>query len=757
MGFASSPFSAMPGHRLEVGSYILGATADGRITVQRTIGIRRISGPGAVGDLWLAAGTSIVPAGGSIGGTSPYSYDTTANSYNELTSGVSSLTPAEYIGSNIYRVNGRVDTEASPENPLGSAPQTSADAEFPAPSQVTQPSFTPAVFNAGDTITISLPRQNSAYTHTLYWQVGNAQPVYLDGGVGASLVFATPADEILARMTEAPEAKFSIISTTMNGSAIVGEARFEGRVLAPTSAAPTVSAYTVSDANTAASSIVGAFVQGVSTLRLDGVTAAAKDGATIVERRLSIEGAGMAIGDTRALMNSGAIPVTARAWDSRGLSGSLAGSISVLPYQGPSIALPLPSPTGSNVYRSNASGVYDPEGASLTVSYNAAVASLVNSTQRNTLTVRISTRPIDGDTWTVRNTLTPEVSILSGRLRTGNLTQVVGGGAIYSPDQSYIVRVEVLDRFNTLVKEETVATAYITIDLNGRSVGVGKLRQRGTLDVAGRAYFEGLSYQDWMVGDLNAAAFGGTYSFEEGAANSPPISTIIGRLVVSRIPGPDGFDFITQQVVDIKYGNVLHVRTGGAIAGGDAVGWDGPWSYMGQVIPSVGTNAQRLTASANVDGRKFYCTDTQLEWIWREGTWFLTPGQVLDSMTGPAANGGGADVLIGSRITTPVLPVGQRVKIFSNFSQYSTIPGVSLVNTLWRNDGSDVSPAGGSYVGSARSRAYGASSAQVVGGRGANALFTATNAARVSVGIFTGNATSMVYGVDGTFLWVESA
>ena len=747
----------MPGHRLEVGSYILGATADGRITVQRTIGIRRISGPGAVGDLWLAAGTSIVPAGGSIGGTSPYSYDTTASSYNELTSGVSSLTPAEYIGSNIYRVNGRVDTEASPENPLGSAPQTSADAEFPTPSQVTQPSFTPAVFNAGDTITISLPRQNSAYTHTLYWQVGNAQPVYLDGGVGASLVFSTPVDEILARMTEAPEAKFSIISTTMNGSAIVGEARFEGRVLAPTSAAPTVSAYTVSDANTAASSIVGAFVQGVSTLRLDGVTAAAKDGATIVERRLSIEGAGMAIGDTRALLNSGAIPVVARAWDSRGLSGSLSGSVNVLPYRGPSMSVPFSTPTGSSAYRSNASGAYDPEGSYLAIGYGASVASLVNGTERNTLTLRISTRPIDGETWTVRNTLTPTVSVLDGRLWTGFVTQVVGGGAIYLPDQSYAVRMEVIDKFNTLVKEETVATAYVTIDLNGPNVGVGKLHQRGTLDVAKMAYFEGLSFRDWEVGDLDLVSHGGVYSFSETALNAPPIPSTMGRLVVNRTPLIGGLDIVLQRVVHLITGENQYCRTGSAIAGQDFVEWDGPWSHMGQVIPSVGTNAQRLTASAKVDGRKFYCTDTQLEWIWREGTWFLTPGQVLDSMTGPSANGGGAGVLIGRRITTPALPVGQRVKIFSNFSQYSTIPGVSLVNTLWRNDGSDVSPAGGSYVGSAGSRAYGASNAQVVGGRGANALFTATNAARVSVGIFTGTATSMVYGVDGTFLWVESA
>ena len=593
----------MPGHRLEVGSYILGATADGRITVQRTIGIRRISGPGAVGDLWLAAGTSMVPAGGSIGGTSPYSYDTTANSYNELTSGVSSLTPAEYVGSNIYRVNGRVDTEASPENPLGSAPQTSADAEFPAPSQVTQPSFAPAVFNAGDTITISLPRQNSAYTHTLYWQVGNAQPVYLDGGVGASLVFATPADEILARMTEAPEAKFSIISTTMSGSATVGEARFEGRVLAPTSAAPTVSAYTVSDANTAASSIVGAFVQGVSTLRLDGVTAAAKDGATIVERRLSIEGAGMAIGDTRALLNSGAIPVVARAWDSRGLSGSLSGSVNVLPYRGPSMSVPFSTPTGSSVYRSNASGAYDPEGSYLAIGYGASVASLVNGTERNTLTLRISTRPIDGETWTVRNTLTPTVSVLDGRLWTGFVTQVVGGGAIYLPDQSYAVRMEVIDRFNTLVKEETVATAYVTIDLNGPNVGVGKLHQRGTLDVAKMAYFEGLSFRDWEVDDLDLVSHGGVYSFSETALNAPPIPSTMGRLVVNRTPLIGGVDIVIQRVVHLITGENQYFRTGSSIVGQDFVEWDGPWVPVRVDTPWTDLTVLSPYAALNVDER----------------------------------------------------------------------------------------------------------------------------------------------------------
>lgn len=135
--------------------------------------------------------------------------------------------------------------------------------------------------------------------------------------------------------------------------------------------------------------------------------------------------------------------------------------------------------------------------------------------------------------------------------------------------------------------------------------------------------------------------------------------------------------------------------------------------------------------------------------------WFLIPGQTLAAMTGPSGNVGGLGTLIGTVISTPPLRVGQRVKIISEFSQFSSAAGSSQVMTRWRNhaDAVTFADADGNVV----SRTVAPGGGQVSSGRGCNALVTAGTAARISAAIFSADAVSSVYGADGTFLRIESA
>lgn len=144
------------------------------------------------------------------------------------------------------------------------------------------------------------------------------------------------------------------------------------------------------------------------------------------------------------------------------------------------------------------------------------------------------------------------------------------------------------------------------------------------------------------------------------------------------------------------------------------------------------------------------------ELIWSGAVWFFAPGQVLASMVGPATNVAGADQLVGTVISTPVLAVGQKVKIVGTFSGYSTAAGgIAEIAAKWRNNAADVTAT--TFDGSQTKRVY-SPTASFVAGSGAFALIVAAaSAAKISAAIYTVTAASGVYGADGTHLWIESA
>src|SRR5690606_19005018 len=120
-----------------------------------------------------------------------------------------------------------------------------------------------------------------------------------------------------------------------------------------------------------------------------------------------------------------------------------------------------------------------------------------------------------------------------------------------------------------------------------------------------------------------------------------------------------GVDIIIQTLRrEVSSGGVRTYRRLGftGINSDTGSSWD-PWMAVDR-----GTDAERAAISTAsgwaYDGLRFFTTDTQLNWIHTGGAWRLVPGQVLASMVGPAANTGGANTLIGSVISTPVLPAG---------------------------------------------------------------------------------------------------
>lgn len=178
-------------------------------------------------------------------------------------------------------------------------------------------------------------------------------------------------------------------------------------------------------------------------------------------------------------------------------------------------------------------------------------------------------------------------------------------------------------------------------------------------------------------------------------------------------------------------------------------------SIRGENGTRKGTTTQRNAATA-VTGD--YWSDTTDGFLYKRtgSTWFLAPGQLLGSMVGPTSNTtGAAGTLVGSIVSTPVLAIGQKVKITSRFSSFNGGGNVSTIDTSWRNSATNVTNA--VRDGFTTSRGHTSSPGTVGTPGGGFLIVSASAAAKISAGIFLADGSSAVYGADGTYLAIESA
>jgi microcystin-dependent protein len=370
-----------------------------------------------------------------------------------------------------------IGSTISASGPLGYVTATVSMA-LPQIARATLPSFAPNPADAGSPLTISLPRASAGFTHDLIFAFGGlaAQPIAAD--VGAAHVW-TPPMSLLERIPNAVSGQLQIGATTKSGGSTIGYKQVNGVLRAPDSVVPTVSAINHSDNNPQVASVVGKYVQGLSRL-LATVDGQGIYGSTIASSQLVVDGYTLPNGDPLLLTKSGSVSIEGRVVDSRGRQASLAGTVDVLPYQ-------VPTLSNVQVRRANASGSPADDGTYLRVDLTASVASLMNGTERNTLTITVYTRPRGGSAWTTRNVISPSGIMYSDGF-------AVTGGGVFSPTSSWDVRVRVDDAFGSVISDTTIATASVTLDLNNKAVGVGKLHERGALDVGGDTYVTGEIY-----------------------------------------------------------------------------------------------------------------------------------------------------------------------------------------------------------------------------------------------------------------------
>ncbi len=182
---------------------------------------------------------------------------------------------------------------------------------------------------------------------------------------------------------------------------------------------------------------------------------------------------------------SGNVSIVATVTDSRGRSASKTSTVNILPYSPPKI-------TKFTLERCNPDGTINETGTHVKVSGHGNVSSLeVGGVQKNNLTYRLKYKSKNSSNWQMAlNKTINELSLKNDEIISS-----------FNIENSYDFIFEIVDKFNTTLSVSIIPTGSVTMSLSKEGIGVGKIWERGTLDVEGPVWIN--VDQPSYSGDLN--------------------------------------------------------------------------------------------------------------------------------------------------------------------------------------------------------------------------------------------------------------
>lgn len=352
---------------------------------------------------------------------------------------------------------------------------------------------------AGSPVTITIAKASPGFRHDISVVVGTREETI---AVNVDSSFVWTIDENYALQFPTSDRIFgsmmvrtktgtngSSIGTTFKPFAIVA-----GDAIRPTltslSVTETVTAHPGPAGNVNISTTVGAFVQGLSRPRVVMNGVGALHGATIVSSTVEVKTAAGAVVASLSgtnvvlpLLPAGTLSLTATVVDSRGLSRSIPGSITVLAYQPPKF-----TGTAPRIRRATSGGTVAVDtGAYARFDLTSFVTSLINTSQRNTSSYVLWSRAVGTSTWTSDRT--------GARLFNSDSTYIRSNTTV-AIDQSRDYRLEIRDRFFSVFVDLQLSSGLVYMHMDGdKGLGLGKYRTNGgtspaqfVLDLLGPGY-----------------------------------------------------------------------------------------------------------------------------------------------------------------------------------------------------------------------------------------------------------------------------
>lgn len=363
----------------------------------------------------------------------------------------------------------------------------------------------------GGVITITTNRQSTSFTHEITYVFGSRSGT-IGTSVATSIAWTLPST-LAHAIPNTTSGKGTITVKTFNGTSLIGAASLPFTATVPTSytasaTTPAVSIYGSGKDNTA-----GRFIQGMSRA-IVSYTATPSLGATITKTEWTVtcapfsETFGGTSGNTNALTRAGTYTVKTSVVDSRGRTATSSTTFAVAAYEAPSITgLTADREAVETSIRAISTGKF---------SYISGV---------NTLTVTLQRAIGTSTTFTTIDTSTGATN------GTFSLNKVFTG---HAKDKSYTFKIIITDSLGgTASSLVSVSTAGMALSIHQDvGIGVGKIWERGTLDVAGSFYLNNREYiesgtnanGDWLRFDDGTQICYGEKTF------TMPVSTTTGSV-----------------------------------------------------------------------------------------------------------------------------------------------------------------------------------------------------------------------------------
>ena len=348
--------------------------------------------------------------------------------------------------------------------------------------------FTLSGGSVGSSVTASITRNYSGFTHQVYWKfTGQSSYTSASSSAGTSLTWTPPASTLYALIPSTTKGTLTVLVRTYYGSTKIGSDATKTLTLSvPSSIVPSLTSVSVSEGNATVTSLIGAYTQSKSKIKTTINGAKAGSGSSISAYSITVkDSAGKTLstinassGTSGTITSSGTITITGKVTDKRGRTASKSVTVTMLAYTAPTIS-------GVSVTRST-------DTTALVKGTLSAKSLIVSSTEKNSIKYKIGYKKIADTSYTYVTGTSASLSLalsktISGLDATSSYDVIVYDGDVFGYTSTYV--------------PITISTAKVPFDFdvkNGK-LGIGKINERGSLDVKGHSYTGGNQYVDGLI------------------------------------------------------------------------------------------------------------------------------------------------------------------------------------------------------------------------------------------------------------------
>ena len=332
-------------------------------------------------------------------------------------------------------------------------------------------------FNMDGEGTIYINPASTSFRHKLYMYFGNKKVLLRDNPpVNQNFNVRFNASDFASQIPNATSGVGVLLLETYNGSNLVGSNQRTTYLNLPSNYVPSQPSVNVSDessvpAKLGVSKSAGVFVKGMSLIRFvcssSGVLGSTITGYQVKIGSQTFSGSNgtIDIDLTKFDVGTGSLNATVTVTDSRSRTNSRTVGINIQNYTAPKI--------------NNFSAVRQNNSANVIITKPVSVSSILNgSTNINSYTVKTEYKLSSATSWT------------NWRNETNTSAVINSGG--WDVTKSYDIRVTLADKLNQMVVTASISTAKTLISYHKDvGVGIGKMHERGSLDIGGDAYVSG--------------------------------------------------------------------------------------------------------------------------------------------------------------------------------------------------------------------------------------------------------------------------